>query len=302
MRWSLTTSIAAHAIILLMALVVLPNPDEFKVSPQKAIQVDITNITNESKQKAVVKEAVEKPKELPAPKKTETVKKAEPAPKVAEEVKTAVVEAAAEPPPPEPKKTEPKKEEPKPLDPNPLKDLIKETVEEPPKQQEPPKKAEVKPKPKPEKKPEKKKPKFDPDQIAAFLNKTDEEKTAPQQPEELAGIPELGEQNIRGADDAVSADIVDALVSRVRECWTVPPGAREANLTVRIHFRLNPDGSVAGQPEVENWSDDPLFAATARSAVSALLGCQAYSFLPQDRYELWQDNTLDFNPNLMFDS
>ena len=35
------------------------------------------------------------------------------------------------------------------------------------------------------------------------------------------------------------------------------------------------------------------------TAVSAILECQNYE-LPPDQYELWKDNTLDFNPNLLF--
>jgi outer membrane biosynthesis protein TonB len=77
-------------------------------------------------------------------------------------------------------------------------------------------------------------------------------------------------------------------------------GARESKVSVKIRFRLNSDGSVAGIPEVLNSSGDPLFPSTAQSAVSAVQGCGPYDFLPADRYDLWQDNTFDFNPNMMF--
>ncbi|MFN0191358.1 MAG: hypothetical protein ACKVP5_05180 [Aestuariivirga sp.] len=324
MRWGLTTSLVLHGGILFMALAVLPDPDEFKVKPQDAIQVDISQITDESKRKATVKaEAPPKPVEKPKPKPTEVVKDVEPAPKVAEEVKTAAKEAAAEPPPPEPKKEEPKKveepkkEEPKPLDPDPLKDLIKDTVEEKPepkpeepkkaeepKKEEPKKeevkKAEVQPEKKPDKKPEKKKPKLDTDEIAAFLNKTDEEKTAPQKPAEETGTPEQGEANIQGTDDALAATLVDALRQRLAECWSVPPGAREAKIIVRVKFSLNPDGSVAGFPEVQNAGGDRLFDVTAQSAISAIMECQLYDFLPREKYDLWREITINFNPNMMF--
>jgi hypothetical protein len=119
---------------------------------------------------------------------------------------------------------------------------------------------------------------------------------------EDAGTPKVAAVDTQGSDDAISADIVDALVSKLRDCWNVPPGAREARVSVRIHFRLNKDGTLIGSPQVENWNADPLFDATARSAVSALIACQAYSFLPKDRYDLWKDNTLDFDPRQMFDS
>jgi outer membrane biosynthesis protein TonB len=313
MRWSLASSLGLHAAILVAALVVLPNPNKHDVKPVEAIQVDITNIGDISKKMAMSKDA-ETPKEKPAPKKTETTKKTDPTAKVAEEVKKVAKEPEAEPPPPEPKKEEPKKvepkkaEEPKPLDPDPLKDLIKDTVTETPEPKtEPPKKeetkkAEKKPEKKPDKKPEKKKEKLDVDQMEAFLNKIDDESTAPVETSQLDGAPAKGEANLQGTDDQLSATIIQALVQRIRQCWTVPPGAREANVIVKVHFGLNPDGSVSGAPEIMNGSNDPLFDATARSAVAAVLECQSYSFLPQDKYDLWKDLIINFNPNMMFDS
>ena len=299
MRKSLITSLVLHGAILVAALIVLPNPDRYKVKPQDAIQVDISQLTDESKRKATSKTA-EKPVEKAAPKKTEVVEKVEPAPKVDEKVKTAVKEAVAEPPPPQPKVEEPKKVEPKPLDPNPLKDLLKK-VEEEPKPKEEIKKAEVKPEKKPEeKKPKKKKPELNTDDIAAFLNKMDDQKTAPLQPAEVAGAPEQGAADIQGTDDALAATLVDALRQKLAGCWSVPPGAREANITVKVRFFLNRDGSVAGLPEVLNGSADPLFTTTAQSAVSAVMECKPYDFFPPDRYDLWKDNTINFNPNMMF--
>jgi len=299
MRKSLITSLILHGAVLVAALIVLPDPDRYKVQPQDSIQVDISQLTDESKRKATTK-TVEKPVEKPAPKKTEVVNKVEPAPKVDEKVKTAVKEAVAEPPPPAPKVEEPKKEEPKPLDPDPLKDLLKK-VEEEPKPKEEVKKAEVKPVKKPEeKKQKKKKPELNTDDIAAFLNKTDDEKTAPQQPAEVADTPAPGDADIQGTDDALAATLVDALRQKLAGCWSVPPGAREANITVKVRFFLNPDGSVAGLPEVLNGSADPLFATTAQSAVSAVMECKPYDFFPPDRYDLWKDNTVNFNPNMMF--
>ncbi len=313
MRKSLITSFVLHGAILVAALVVLPNPKEFNVKPQDSIQVDISQMGDESKRKATAKIAAPPDKKV-APLKTEVVKKVEPAPKIAEEIKTAAKEPTAVPPPPEPKKEEPKppepkKEEPKPLDPDPLKDLIKNTVQEPlpePKKEEAKpkeevKKAELTPDKKPEiKKPEKKKPVLNTDDIAAFLNKTDDQKTAPQQPAEVAGAPELGAADIQGTDDALAATLADALRQKLAQCWSVPPGAREANITVKVRFFLNPDGTVSGLPEVLNGSSDPLFETTAQSAVSAVMECQNYDFFPPDKYDLWKDNTINFNPNMMF--
>ena len=311
MRPSLIISLVLHAAILLAALVVLPNPKEFKVPPQQAIEVDISRIGDVAKRQAKVKE-VEAPKEKPETKKAETVKPVEPAPKKAEKPKEAVREAAAEPPPPVEKK---KEAEVKPLDPNPLENLIKDTLSEAPapkkeepkkeeaKKEEPkkeePKKAEVKPKEKPKKKAEKKKP--DLDKIAAFLNKIDESQ-APDQPSAADGQPEKAETAVAGADAETVNTIVGLLVTRVKECWTVPAGAREANMSIPIHFKLDINGALVGAPAVEGFDPNPLFAATARSAQAALADCAPYDFLPRDQYDLWKDNTLDFNPNMMFAS
>ena len=301
MRKSLITSFGLHAAILVAALVVLPSPKQFDVKPQDSVQVDISNIADVTKKVATSKEAAP-PDVKVAPKKVEVVKKIEPAPKVAEEIKTAVKEPVAEPPSLEPKKVpEPPKEEPKPLDADPLQDLLKKVDEPIPPKKEEPKKAEVKPDKKPEvKKPEKKKPVLNTDDIAAFLNKTDDQKTAPRQPADEAGSPKVADKDLQGTDDAASATLADALRQKLSTCWSVPAGAREANITVKIHFLLNEDGSVAGTPEVLNGNADPLFEITAQSAVSAVMECQSYSdIFSIDKYDLWKDNTFNFNPNMM---
>lgn len=312
MRRSLTISLLAHAAILASAFIVLPNPQEFKVEEQESIPIDIVSIEDLGKRQATVK-TPEKPVEKAAPKPVETIQPVKPAPEVAPEVKTAAKEVSAPPPEPKPEvKEEPKKEEPKP-EPKPeeLAELIKKTDEpEPEKKKEEPKKAEVKPEKKPvekppEKKPDKKaKPKkeFNPDDIAAFLNKTDEKRTAPLKPQAEAGTPKQGEFNLSGNDDGVAATIADAIMQRITKCWSIPPGAREAQIRVKVRFQLNPDGTVSGMPQIMNSSSDPLFSTTAQSAVSALMECQPYDFLPQDKYNLWQDNGVDFNPNQMFPS
>jgi outer membrane biosynthesis protein TonB len=328
MRWSLTISVILHAAILLAAFVVLPNPTEFKVEDQESIPVDIVSIEDLSKRQATAKVAEEpKPQEKIAPKPAEVIKDVKPAPEVAPEIKTAVKEPTAEPEPkPEVKPEEPKKVEAKPdekkpedpkkaeakpeekqPDPKPLEELIKETNDKPPEPaKEEVKKAEAKPeiKPKDKPKPERKKPpkEFNPDEIAAFLNKTDDKHTAPLKPTEEQGSPKKGEFNLSGADDSIAATLNDMLIKRLAGCWTIPPGAREAQINVKVHFYLNSDGTVNGYPDVMNGNSDPLFQATAQSAVSAVMECQAYDFFPADKYDLWRENTVNFNPNQMFPS
>ena len=94
-------------------------------------------------------------------------------------------------------------------------------------------------------------------------------------------------------------DALLELVQKIRECWIIPPGAREANVTVKVRFHLDRDGSVRGQPEILNGPGDYMFATTSQSVVTAVLGCQNYDFLPSGQYEQWKELTLNFNPNML---
>lgn len=315
MRKPLIISFAFHALILAAALVVLPKPEAFKVDPQDAIPIDIVSIEDVSKRKAMVKAEQPKKVEKPKPKPQEVIKEEPPAPEVKPEVKKAAVEPKADPEPkpvekkPEAKPEPPKKVEEKPLEEAELAALLKQTeIETPPEVKKPePKPVEKKPEPKPEKKPEvkaekkpvKKKPKLDIDEISALLNKTDEERTAPLKPQEEAGEPEQNEANVSGADEALAATLIDALRQKLAGCWSIPAGAREADMIVKVRFALSPEGMVRGQPQVLNGDSSPLFSVTAQSAISAVLDCQAYDFLPRDQYDLWKDITINFNPNQM---
>jgi TolA protein len=140
---------------------------------------------------------------------------------------------------------------------------------------------------------------FNPDEISALLDKDSDEAAAPQKPTEDSGEPIQDVANLQGDDDAVAATLVDKLRSHLSKCWDIPPGAREAAVTVKIKFRLDQSGNVVGDPQVLGGSGDPLFDLTAQSAVSAVMECQAYDFLPPDRYDLWSEITIRFNPNQM---
>ena len=316
MKGSLAASLGLHVAILAAALVVLPNP-KHEVMPVEAITVDISNIADANKLMATAKDAP-KPVENPAPKKAEVLKKVDETLKVADEEKKAAKEAKAAPPPepepePEPKKEEPKKaEQPPPPDEDAMASLLKKVEEtEPPKKKEEPKKDEVKPKPvkKPEKKPEKKPAqKLDTAKLEEILNtdalldKQNDEKTTNASDATTDGEPTQGERDLQGKDKSLSATTISAFVQRIRECWVIPPGAREGNITVKVRIQINPDGSIAGTPEVMNGPGDFLFDTTARSTVAAILGCQNYDFLPQDQYDVWKDLVLNFNPNMFADA
>ena len=299
MKRSLAASITFHAAILAAALVVLPKP-HYDPEPVDAINVDISNITDTNKLTATAPDAPEKV-EKPAPKKAEIIKKTDETLKVAEKEVTAAKEAQPEPPPPPEAKPEtpkePPKAEPPPPDTDALADLTKKIEDTPPPKPQPPKPAPPKPSKKPPEKP-KKVVKLDTDKLEALLNKENDEKSTNASEATTDGTPAKGEKTLQGKDQGLSATAIAAFVQKIRECWIIPPGAREGNITVKVRIMLNEDGSVNGQPEIMNGPGDYLFSATAQSTVTAILGCQNYDFLPKEQYDVWKDLVLNFNPNM----
>ncbi len=326
MRASLVISLFLHLAIIVLAVVNLRGPDRLLAPPQEALPVEIVDIEEVSRRAAMRKDAPKKPKkavEKPAPPKQERRAVEKPAPKPAKEVKQASREPRPAPeaalaPKPEPEKPRPGPE-PEPQAKKKLEALVKEAVKETPPEErkaaKPEKRARMRPAPKPRARPKivrrkpaprpgkvartKKKPLKDPiDDIAALLNKTDEERAAPRPESERAGRPLRGPADVNGEDARIAADIADALRARIEECWNVPAGVRDAeHLRVRIRFQLGPGGALAGGPVVLNRMDHPAFPAAAQSAVRAVIACAPYAFLPPERYDLWKDVILTFDPS-----
>jgi TolA protein len=321
MKRSTLVSVSLHALIIAAALFGLPGIAPPEIKPVEAIQVDISNISSETKLKAQ-STVEEKPLEKPKPKVSEAEKNTKPLENVAEEKKFAAVDPTPQEPEPQPEpepKPEPKVEE-QPLDSDPLKQIIEEEQklaeeqkkmeEEKRKEEEKKKKAEEKKKKKKKKKAAEAQKKLEADMkkrkldTAAleemFKDTSSEQQTATLKKNEETGTPEKGKSNVQGEDAELAATLIDALRQRLSECWTVPPGAREASITVKVRFNLSRDGKVEGLPVViGGGSGDALAAATAQSAVSAVMECQAYDFLPKDRYDMWQEITVNFTPDMM---
>ncbi len=305
MKRPFAISLCCHAALILGALFIVPAPPPFKVKEPEPITVDISNIGDKVQQMATTKADVPESKDPPAPKETKVVKDVPPAPKVDEKVNKAAHEPVQ--PPPE-KKPDPPKPDTKALD-----QMLKaeeqqqkelqqqadeaQAIADAQKQAEDKKKADEKKKADDKKKAEEKKKKLDAALALAQaeLNKIAGENTAPAKPSDKKGTPKHGDKEASGNDAAATATIVSALVSKVKQCFNIPPAAREANISVPIHFLLNTDGTVNGTPEIAQDSADPVFQATARAAISAIVECQAYE-LPADQYDQWKENTLDFNP------
>ena len=287
-------SAALHVAILLFVLVSLPSSSS--MSPLVAVPVDLATPGDITKLKAGMKDAKEnaplagKPKEnKPEAVKEKSVKQDEappPAPRPKEEkkpepkteAKKEEPKKAAEKPKPEPKKEETKKAEAKPKD-----------------------KQVEKPKPKPDAAAKKKGSDFDTDRIAALLNKIPDATNEPT-PNETAEETKPVKGQTSGRDLSMSVNEIDALRARIAQCWNPPPGGLGAgDITVKLRLKLNEDGTLVGYPTVANSGSSPFFQAAADSAVRAVYQCQPYA-LPAEKYALWRDMILNFDPSDMYRS
>jgi hypothetical protein len=94
---------------------------------------------------------------------------------------------------------------------------------------------------------------------------------------------------------------LQALRGRLAHCWDLPVAARGVRgVVATLHIRFKPDGSLAGQPEVANSSNDPAFPMLAASATRAVTKCAPFSFLPAEKYAAWKEIEVDFDPREMF--
>jgi outer membrane biosynthesis protein TonB len=146
------------------------------------------------------------------------------------------------------------------------------------------------PKTKPQPTPEPKKKKQSEEDFSALLNKLTTPSAAPKN----ARVASRTQRGF-GAQNAMTADLEDALRSQVQRCWdtaTVIPPRREEGI-VDFDLFLNPDGSVAQAPQLTGSSasdvaSDPYTRAAADAARRAIIECQPYK-LPPDRYADWRE-------------
>jgi colicin import membrane protein len=280
MSRSTVISAALHAAILFFALVAFPAAKMERV-PLIAIPVDLATPSELTRIKAGSKDAKDeaplagKPQE----KKPAAVKEAKKPSEQAAEL------ASAAEPKPEPKpKTEPPKETPKQAAKKPDPKLAK------PKQASAPKKPA----------PPAKKRDFDTDRIAALLNKIPDAANAPAPVVPSDETPSKVRGQSNGTEATMSVNEIDSLRARIAQCWSVPPGGLGAEqIVVKLRLQLNEDGTLLGYPSVANSGSSPFFQAAADSAVRAVYQCQPYA-LPSEKYALWRDMILNFDPSDMY--
>jgi len=281
MRKATAISAGLHAAVLLWATLSFSGKS-FDVTPAESLPVDFISEKDFSEMTKGVKDApkVETPKPL-------VEKKAEEPPKPIEEAKPKVTEkkelqAAKEPTPPP---------EPQPPKPDPIAEKLK--------QQDEPKQTKTEPQPLPPKKPpQKPQPKFEPDKIAALLDKRDPQRNAATGVEANA-TPSLG--TATGAAAQLSQSEIDALRARLMALWNPPVGMQDASQTqVTIRIRFRKDGTLAVGPQVITSGSGAQFNAMRDSAVRAVFVGQPYTMLRPEHYDQWKEIDFTFDTKQMF--
>lgn len=304
MRYGVAISALLHVGILILVIVGLPGLLQSERPEIVPISVEVVSLEELSKKPE--KKTPPKPKaRKPAPKKPDP-------PKVA---KVAPPPPAPAPPPPETLKIPepepmPPEPAPKPKPPAPEAEPAPKPTPKPKAKPAPPKKTETRvavkspPVPKPKKKPKPPPPK--PDAFQSLLKNLaqDRKKAEKAKAEAPATVAKQAEDKPkRSALQArmMAAGLVQAVNRQITPCWSIPAGAKDAaNMSVAIRIRLNPDGSLGGQPKVEDTGRlgrDPFFRAVAESSLRALRNPQCMPLkLPYDQYDLWKEIAIVFDP------
>lgn len=278
-----------HTAVLGAAVVGFATTSKLDVAPPQPVPVNILTASEFTKIKAGEKKP--KPEKEVKPKtEQKKVAEAEPTPAKAKPKKTTKAkpvrqatqkkeQAKAKPiPPRKPKKVPPKKK----------------------KVAQKKKTAPSKPKPKNNKAKIAKKD-FQPDKIAALLNKIPAEQQATgstKPPEKKTDVVPEGRPD--GTDIKLSVNEIDAMRAQISRCWILPIGGLGADrIVVRIRFQLEKNGQLSRQPSILNASSSPFFRSAAESAVRAIVDCQPYK-LPAEKYRVWRDIVLNFDPRQMY--
>ena len=173
------------------------------------------------------------------------------------------------------------------------------------------------PEPEPEREPEPETPQVDFDRALESLDELDlppavpvaEEQETEPTPQPETDVEQAIDQLLAAADTTFRADTplsmteIDSIRAQIQRNWNVPAGAQDAHMMiVKLRIQLGPDGSVRQVDVVEQdrMSAEPFFRTMAESAVRAVKKTGQIQNLSPDKYHLWRDITVNFDPRDMF--
>ncbi len=142
---------------------------------------------------------------------------------------------------------------------------------------------------------------FDPNNIAALIDKSKEESA--KVVKKNNNITQDQERNIDNTGLTLSEE--DALKAQIFGCWSIPLGLPyNENLLVRIKLKLKPDGSVTKTEILDharmNKPGQGFYKVLAESALRAVKLCQPLR-VPTTGYERWKELQLNFDAREMLE-
>ena len=142
---------------------------------------------------------------------------------------------------------------------------------------------------------------FDPNNIAALIDKSKEE-TA----EIVKTNNDVTQDQVRNIENSkLTLSEEDALKAQIFGCWSIPLGLPyNENLLVRIKLKLKPDGTVIKSEILDharmNKPGQGFYKVLAESALRAVKLCQPLR-VPTTGYEKWKDLQLNFDAREMLE-
>jgi len=140
---------------------------------------------------------------------------------------------------------------------------------------------------------------FDPESIAALIDKSKEETLKPQKKNN-----KITQSNDKNVDNlSLTLNEEDALKAQIFSCWSIPLGLPyNENLLVRIKLELKPDGTVISSEILDharmNKPGQGFYKVLAESALRAIKLCQPLR-VPTKGYERWKKLQLNFDAREM---
>ena len=140
---------------------------------------------------------------------------------------------------------------------------------------------------------------FDPNNIAALIDKSKEEKA-----NVVDKTDKVTQDQVKNFENkGLSLSEEDALKAQIFGCWSIPLGLPyNENLLVRIKLELKPDGSVIKSEILDhvrmNRPGQGFYKVLAESALRAIKLCQPLR-VPSTGYERWKELQLNFDAREM---
>ena len=142
---------------------------------------------------------------------------------------------------------------------------------------------------------------FDPNKIAALIDKSKEEMA--ETTKTTNKVTQSQDKNMDISGLTLSEE--DALKAQIFGCWSIPLGLPyNENLLVKIKLKLKPDGSVIKTEILDhvrmNKPGQGFYKVLAESALRAIRLCQPLR-VPTTGYERWKDLQLNFDAREMLE-